>query len=178
MSAGSPICFAVMYESSWYGRMFAGQNREVMYEMQDLERRPFARMTKPFAWFNQDATLTLLADQSSTELGRIMHDFNITRRKMSVSDSTPGHSMGVVRVEGFLTDGFFTIFLADSEIGRITRPKNGMGVAKLDLAAGALDAFRANRMRALLIGATLLVSDVFWGAAPNGFLKAPLPLLR
>jgi hypothetical protein len=178
MSSGNPVCFAVMYESSWYGRMFAGQSREVMYELQDLEKRPFARMVKPFAWFNHDATVTIFADQASTELGKIGHEYDIARRKLSVSDSIPGHSAGAVRVEGNFTEGFFTILLGDSEIGRIERAKHGMGLAKLDLAAGALDAFRANRMRTLLVFVTLLVSDVYWGIAPIGFLKFPLPLLR
>ena len=31
---------------------------------------------------------------------------------------------------------------------------------------------------AALVFVTLLVSDVYWGVAPIGFLKFPLPLLR
>ena len=177
MSQFSPVCFAVLFESSWYGRMFVGQNREVMYELQDLDRRPLVRISKPFAWLSQEATVAMITD-SSSELGTIKNEFDMTRRKIIVSDSTPGHSMGEVRIEGHFTQGFFTIFRGDSEIGRIVRPKNGMGLANLDLLSGALDAFRANRMRALLISATLLISDVYWGAAPIGFLKAPLPILR
>ena len=84
-----------------------------------------------------------------------------------------------VKIEGFLTSPIFTIMLEDCLVGQIESPKHGMGVAKLTFCQGALDPFRANRMRALLVCATVLISDVYWGAFPNAFLlKAPLPFLR
>ncbi len=180
MSLGNPIAFVHVYESNSWSRYFSGHRREVMYELQDLERRPFARLSKPFAWLAQDATVFQVgAETDATELGKVRHDFDMVRRKLVISDSTPGHSVGFVKVEGFMTDGFFSILLGDSEIGRISHPKNGMGLAKLELAPGALDAFRANRMRTLLVGATLLISDVYWGNTPNAFLvKVPLLGLR
>jgi hypothetical protein len=180
MSLGNPIAFVHVYESNSWGRYFSGHRREVMYELQDLERRPFARLSKPFAWLAQDATVFQVgAETDATELGKIQHEFDMIRRKLVISDSTPGHSVGFVKVEGFLTDGFFSILLGESEIGRISHPKNGMGLAKLDLFPGALDAFRANRMRTLLASATLLISDVYWGCTPNAFLvKVPLLGLR
>jgi hypothetical protein len=181
MSLGNPIAFVHVYECNSWGRYFSGYRREVMYELQDLERRPLARLLKPFAWISQDATVYQVGaeNDATTELGKIRHEFDMVRRKLVISDSTPGHSVGFVRVEGFMTDGFFSILLGESEIGRISHPKNGMGLAKLELFPGALDAFRANRMRTLLVGATLLISDVYWGCAPNAFLvKVPLLGLR
>ena len=180
MSLGNPIAFVHVYESNSWGRYFSGHRREVMYELQDLERRPFARLSKPFAWLAQDATVFQVgAETDATELGKLRHEFDMIRRKLVISDSTPGHSVGFVKVEGLMTDGFFSILLGQAEIGRISHPKNGMGLAKLELSPGALDAFRANRMRTLLVGATLLISDVYWGCAPNAFLvKVPLLGLR
>ena len=52
-----------------------------------------------------------------------------------------------------------------------------MGIASVQLSAGALDAYRADRMRCLILCAALLVCDCYWNLTPGAstFAKALLP---
>jgi hypothetical protein len=49
-------------------------------------------------------------------------------------------------------------------LGTVAQPKHGMGVAHLRLLQGGMDPFRANRMRAMLVCAIILASDMWWSA--------------
>jgi hypothetical protein len=55
-----------------------------------------------------------------------------------------------------------------------------MGIASIQLNPGALDPFRANRMRMLILSGTLLLCDLYWQLVPGPatFLKAPLSVIR
>jgi hypothetical protein len=59
-------------------------------------------------------------------------------------------------------------------------PRHGMGIASIQLNPGALDPFRANRMRMLILSGTLLLCDLYWQLVPGPatFLKAPLSVIR
>jgi hypothetical protein len=54
-----------------------------------------------------------------------------------------------------------------------------MGIASIQLNPGALDPFRANRMRMLVLSGTLLLCDLYWQLVPGPatFLKVPLPVV-
>ena len=58
------------------------------------------------------------------------------------------------------------------------KKRHGMGIAMIQLHYGALDAFRANRMRMLVVCGALLVCDLHWQLVPGPatLLKAALPI--
>ncbi|EKX37216.1 hypothetical protein GUITHDRAFT_145173 [Guillardia theta CCMP2712] len=170
---GQPLLF-IAETSTWYGKMFAGGAREVEYILTDVGRRPIVKISKAFGFFSQEAKVSyivapenaILADRLS--IGSIKQETTFSRRTFLVSDSTPHHAAGDVTIEApSFADKPFTIKLGDSTLGTIMQPKNGLGVASISLHPNALDPFRSNRMRALLIAAAVIISDVHWGMSPG-----------
>ena len=101
-------------------------------------------------------------------LGSIVSEWDAVKRRLVMVDATPNHAAGTIALESpSVLDDTFRIKLGDAVLGTVTRPRNGMGIAMIQLNAGALDPFRANRMRALLICGTLLVCDLYWQLVPG-----------
>eukprot|EP00961_Rhodomonas_salina_P137548 1850389-Rhodomonas_salina.13 len=181
-NAAEPLLFA-SEESTWYGKMFAGSMRQSEFLLLDVNRRPIVSATKPFSWTSQGAGVKAIsANQAETaavenDLGSIQQEFGVFKRRLLVRDATPNHAAGTLVIEAAITDPTFHITLDGQELGTIVQPKNGMGVATLALQPGALDPFRSNRMRALLLCATLMVCDMYWSMSPGvaTAFKFPLP---
>eukprot|EP00960_Hanusia_phi_P066968 766517-Hanusia_phi.AAC.2 len=172
-NTGQPLLF-IAETSTWYGKMFAGGAREVEYILTDVGRRPIVKISKAFGFFSQEAKVSyiaapenaILADRIS--IGSIKQETTLSRRTFLVSDSTPNHAAGDVVIEApSFADKPFTIKLGESVLGTIMQPRNGLGVATISLHSNALDPFRSNRMRALLIAAAVIISDVHWGMSPG-----------
>ena len=175
-----PLLFACE-ESTWYGKLFAGRMREAEYLLLDINRCPILSAKKPFNWISQGAMVQAKRGPANTtaatSLGTIQQEFDLFTRKFLVSDSTPNHAAGVLLVEAALTEPVFHIRLDGEVLGRVVQPGNGMGIANLELRTGALDPFRSNRMRAMLLCVTLMICDFYWSLSPGSatILKFPLP---
>eukprot|EP00286_Rhodomonas_abbreviata_P018618 CAMPEP_0181296320 /NCGR_PEP_ID=MMETSP1101-20121128/4640_1 /TAXON_ID=46948 /ORGANISM="Rhodomonas abbreviata, Strain Caron Lab Isolate" /LENGTH=300 /DNA_ID=CAMNT_0023401175 /DNA_START=14 /DNA_END=916 /DNA_ORIENTATION=+ len=169
-----PMVFACE-ESTWYGKLFAGKMRQVEFLLLDLDRRPIVSMKKPYSWGSQCSTISISppapppGDEAAPEeaLGIVQQEWDAFQRKLFVTDATPNHAAGTLLIQAGMTDRAFKITLNGEVLGTITQPKMGMGVANLELVPGALDPFRSNRMRALLICASLMVCDMYWSQSPG-----------
>jgi hypothetical protein len=173
-----PLLF-VGERSTWYGRLFAGRAREAVFDLFDTSSRPLVSMTKEFGVMSTSARVSFVCQAEPPgpavqargdylKLGTIVSEWDAVKRRLVVVDATPNHAAGTIALESpSVLDDTFHIKLGDAVLGTVTRPRNGMGIAMIQLNAGALDPFRANRMRALLICGTLLVCDLYWQLVPG-----------
>jgi len=174
-----PLLF-IGERSTWYGKLFAGRAREAAFDLFDTSSRPLVRVEKEFGMFSTSARVSIVSageapgpsvqapGDQHLNLGTISSEWDAIKRRLVVVDSTPHHAAGSIAIESpSVLDDTFRIKLNDAVLGTITRPRNGMGIAMIQLRAGALHPLRSNRMRTLLICGTLLVCDLHWQLVPG-----------
>ena len=191
MNGGAEPLLFIGERSSWYGKLLAGRAREATYDLLDTCSRPIARMDKAFGLTSSAACVSLCRPGPGPagpvwaasalqfdRIGTVDSEWHAIKRRLVLRDAIPNHAAGTVALESpSVFDDTFRIMHNDSVIGAVFRPRNGMGIATIQLDAGALDPFRANRMRSLILCATLLVCDLHWQLVPgpSTLLKMALP---
>mmetsp|Transcript_45864 Transcript_45864/g.99360 ORF Transcript_45864/g.99360 Transcript_45864/m.99360 type:complete len:196 (+) Transcript_45864:292-879(+) len=159
--------------------LFGGKRRESTFNLIATNGVLVARVTKQFAWTAQEYIIELaLPHEGSSRVGTVAQEYEVWKRSFRVIDSAADERFPNGHVYGVPTERYLHVALGGEHMGVIQR-NDLSGSVELRLRPGSLHAYRANRMRCLLVCAAFVANQCYWeppglmGGA--GILKAGLP---